>query len=144
MKKTVGVCLVGAGRAGKVHAHSLVHHVPNGELVGMIDPNVEALNATADEFGIEPRFTSLEEAVDRLAFDAVVITTPTFTHAALAISAARANKHSVGKADGAQQTNVMPSSRPARGQRPAQPGYAPFDRSSRCLRCIRLARLDGR
>ncbi len=93
MKKTVGVCLVGAGRAGKVHAHSLVHHVPNGELVGMIDPNVEALNATADEFGIEPRFTSLEEAVDRLAFDAVVITTPTFTHAALAISAARAGKH---------------------------------------------------
>ena len=93
MNKTIGVCLVGAGRAGKVHAHSLVHHVPYGELVGMVDPNAEALRATADEFGIEQRFTSLEEAVDRLAFDAVVITTPTFTHAELAISAAKAGKH---------------------------------------------------
>ena len=59
----------------------------------MVDPNAEALKAGADEFGVTQRFTSLEEAVERLAFDAVVITTPTFTHAALAITAAKAGKH---------------------------------------------------
>ncbi|HMN61845.1 MAG TPA: Gfo/Idh/MocA family oxidoreductase [Anaerolinea sp.] len=93
MKKTVGVCLVGAGRAGKVHAHSLTHHVPHGELVGIVDPSPEALRATADEFGIQRRFASLEEALEHMAFDAVVITTPTFTHAGLAVAAAKAGKH---------------------------------------------------
>ena len=42
---------------------------------------------------IRDRFTSLEEAIDKADFDAVVITTPTFTHRDLALEAAAAGKH---------------------------------------------------
>jgi myo-inositol 2-dehydrogenase/D-chiro-inositol 1-dehydrogenase/scyllo-inositol 2-dehydrogenase (NAD+) len=85
--------LVGAGRAGQVHAESLVHHIPQGRLVALVDQNAAALEQVADRFGVESRFASLQDAIDGAAFDAVVITTPTFTHRDLAVVAAAAGKH---------------------------------------------------
>ena len=93
MSSSVRICLVGAGRAAKVHANSLIHHTPGGELVAIVDSSPEALQATADLYGLDKRYVSLESALDAADFDAVVITTPTFTHAALAIQAAQAGKH---------------------------------------------------
>jgi myo-inositol 2-dehydrogenase/D-chiro-inositol 1-dehydrogenase/scyllo-inositol 2-dehydrogenase (NAD+) len=87
------VCLLGAGRAAKVHANSLVAHVPAGELVAVVDPQEELLQTTADEFGIRGRFASLEEAFEGAEFEAVIITTPTYTHRDLAVAAAQAGKH---------------------------------------------------
>lgn len=93
MSSPIRVCLVGAGRAAKVHANSLVNHVPNGKLVGLIDTSSEALRDTGDQYGVDARFDSLEAAIDGVEFDAVVITTPTFTHRLLAVMAAEAGKH---------------------------------------------------
>ena len=93
MSHPIRVCLVGAGRVAKVHAKSLVKHVPEAKLVAIADPNQEVLQATADEYAIETRFPSLEHALEITDFEAVVITTPTFTHAQLAITAANAGKH---------------------------------------------------
>jgi predicted dehydrogenase len=93
MTNPIGVCLVGAGRAGKVHAESLVRHVPEGKLVALVDQNAAALEKTADRFGVERRFRSLEEAIDRVPFEAVIITTPTFTHRELVTAAAARGKH---------------------------------------------------
>jgi len=93
MKNTIRVCLIGAGRAGKVHARSLVQYLPDAELAAIVDPAPEALRATAEQFGVEARFPSLEEALDKASFEAVVITTPTFTHTHLAVTAAQAGKH---------------------------------------------------
>ncbi|GAB4534375.1 MAG: Gfo/Idh/MocA family oxidoreductase [Anaerolineae bacterium] len=89
----VRVCLVGAGRAGRVHANSLVHHVPAGRLVGIVDASPEARQEAGDQFGLDARFDSLEAALDSLEFEAVVIVTPTFTHKPLAVMAAEAGKH---------------------------------------------------
>jgi predicted dehydrogenase len=89
----VRVCLIGAGRAAQVHANSLVNHVPAGLLVAIVDTNPEILNATATKFGVTGRFTSLEDALEGTEFEAVVITTPTFTHAHLATTSAKAGKH---------------------------------------------------
>src|SRR5215472_17420467 len=88
MTNPIRVCLVGAGRAGQVHAESLGQHIPAGRLVALVDPNVSALEKTAARFGIESRFSSFEEAIDRIPLDAVVIATPTFTHKELAVIAA--------------------------------------------------------
>jgi predicted dehydrogenase len=93
MSKPIRVCLVGAGRISQVHANSLVRYVPNGKLVSLVDINAAALHETGDEFGIEARFASLEAALDEIEFEAVVITTPTFTHHALTLLAANASKH---------------------------------------------------
>lgn len=93
MKHAIRICMVGAGRVGRNHSRSLIEHVPGAACVALVDPVADTLEATGAEFGYEHRFTSLEEALDRAQFDAVVITTPTFTHRALAVVAAQAGKH---------------------------------------------------
>lgn len=93
MPLPVRVCLVGAGRVAKVHANSLVNHVPRAVPVALVDPDPSTLNETGNLFGIERRFVALEEALQQADFDAVVITTPTFTHTPLAVAAAQAGKH---------------------------------------------------
>lgn len=89
----VRIVLVGSGRAGRVHANSLVHHVAGGTLVGLVDASPDMLREAGELYGIDARFPSLEAALDSLDFDAVVITTPTFTHKDLAVAAAQAGKH---------------------------------------------------
>ena len=93
MEKQIKLCMVGAGRVGKNHARALTRHVPAAEIVALVDPAVEVRNATGEEFGIEKRYDTIEQAAEDVAFDAVVITTPTFTHKDLARKAAELGKH---------------------------------------------------
>lgn len=93
MKPAIRICMIGAGRVGKNHSRSIVRHVPGGQIVALVDPVKDVLNATGNEYGIEARFESLEMALDKVEFDAVVITTPTFTHKSLALIAAENGKH---------------------------------------------------
>ncbi len=95
MSAAIRVCLVGAGRAGKVHANSLAHYIPGARLAAVVDAVPESRTGAAAEFdlGSDATFGSLEAALEGAQFEAVVITTPTFTHRALAVQAARAGKH---------------------------------------------------
>jgi predicted dehydrogenase len=93
MSERVRICIVGAGRVGRVHSNSIVRHVPDGQVVAIVDPASEILHATADEFGISKCFEALEIALEQSEFDAVVITTPTPTHKPLSLLAAEAGKH---------------------------------------------------
>lgn len=93
MATVVRFCLVGAGRAGKVHALSLTQHLPPGKLVSLVDSVPDALKSSGEQFGIEMRFETLEAALQWGQFDAVIITTPTFTHTSLAVMAAESGKH---------------------------------------------------
>jgi predicted dehydrogenase len=93
MAEAVRVCLVGAGRAGQVHADSLANHIPGARMVSLVDSRPEPRQSTGDRFGIEARYASLEEALAGEPFDAVVITTPTFTHRDLTLLAAQHGKH---------------------------------------------------
>ncbi len=93
MSQPIRVCLVGAGRAGRVHAKSLVHYVPAAAAVAMVEPDPTSRDLTRQQFGIETAFSTLDEALEQAEFDAVVITTPTFTHMDLAVKAAQAGKH---------------------------------------------------
>lgn len=93
MTKRIGVCLIGAGRVAKVHANSLVNHIPDAELVALVDKSQEVLEETAGLFGVKYRFNSFQEALNGAHFEAVVITTPTFTHSEIAQVAANSKKH---------------------------------------------------
>jgi predicted dehydrogenase len=86
-------CLVGGGRAGRVHANSLTGHVPGVTVAAIVDASAETREKAVADFAVEHGFASLAEALDKVEFDAVVITTPTFTHAELAVAAAGAGKH---------------------------------------------------
>ena len=91
-KASIRICMIGAGRVGKNHSRALMR-VPGGKIVALVDPVADVLNATGEEFAIAARFASLEDALDKVAFDAVIITTPTFTHRDLALTAAGHGKH---------------------------------------------------
>jgi predicted dehydrogenase len=89
----VRICLVGTGRAGRVHANSIARRLPQAALAAAVDSDATALGAMEPDFGVSRRFGSLEAALEDGNFDAVVITTPTFTHRDLAVAAAKAGKH---------------------------------------------------
>ena len=93
MKSPIRICMIGAGRVGKLHSGSLNRFVPGGEVVALVDPVTAVLHETGDDFNIDARFASLEDALEKANFDAVIITTPTFTHRHLAVLAAENGKH---------------------------------------------------
>jgi predicted dehydrogenase len=88
----IRVCLVGAGRAGLVHGRNFAFRIPEAELVAVVDEDPEARARAARELRAQP-FASLEEALERVPFEAVCVATPTFTHRDLVVRAAEAGKH---------------------------------------------------
>ena len=72
--------LLGAGRIGKVHAKA-VSNDPNAKLVAVADAMAPAAEAIAAQYGCEVR--SIEAILAAKDIDAVVICTPTDTHADL-------------------------------------------------------------
>jgi scyllo-inositol 2-dehydrogenase (NAD+) len=86
------VAVVGAGRAGAVHAGNLGDYAARAELVAIVDEREEAAGVLAERVGATP-FRTLGEALDAAGIDAVVIAAPTFTHRELAVQAAQRGKH---------------------------------------------------
>ena len=78
------VTLVGAGRAGALHAANLADYAARAEIVAVVDERREAAETLGPAVG-------LDEALERC--DAVVISTPTFTHRDLVVRTAEAGKH---------------------------------------------------
>jgi myo-inositol 2-dehydrogenase/D-chiro-inositol 1-dehydrogenase len=81
--------LLGAGRIGKVHARAITSN-PAAKLVAVADAAPEAATALAAHYGAAVRdVAAIRDAAD---IDAVVICTPTDTHAELIETFARASK----------------------------------------------------
>ena len=86
---TTRFALLGAGRIGKVHARAVSGN-PDAVLVAVTDAMPAAAEAIAAQYGAEVRtLEAIEGAAD---IDAVVICTPTDTHADLIQRFARARK----------------------------------------------------
>ena len=93
MKKPIRICMIGAGRVGKNHSRAITRHIAGGKIVALVDPMMQVREETALEFGIENQFDTLEIALEKADFDAVIITTPTPTHLPLTALAAENKKH---------------------------------------------------
>ncbi|HWA44593.1 MAG TPA: Gfo/Idh/MocA family oxidoreductase, partial [Hypericibacter adhaerens] len=86
---TIRFALLGAGRIGKVHARAVTAN-PAALLVAVADALPQAASDIAARYGCEVR--SIEQILGSADIDAVVICTPTDTHADLIEKFARANK----------------------------------------------------
>lgn len=93
MRKGTRVCVIGAGRAGRVHANNLAFRIPSAEVVAIVDQNLDVAKELASRVGGVKFYGGLSEALKREDFEAVFITTPTFTHRGLTIEAAEVGKH---------------------------------------------------
>lgn len=93
MSGELGVAVVGAGRAGMVHARNFASGVPGARLVALADPDEEALVVASAATGCDRTSTDPLQAVTGDEVGAVVVASPTFTHAEVAVSALAAGKH---------------------------------------------------
>ena len=86
------LAVVGAGRAGMVHAANARRWLGDAELACVVEVDETRARDVAHELGV-PVYGSLEHAIGHEFFDGVVLTTPTFTHRDLTVLATAAGKH---------------------------------------------------
>lgn len=85
--------IIGAGRIGRVHAETLAFRLPESRIVAITDVNREAAQAVAERCNISRVVDSSAEILADPYIQAVLICSPTSTHADLIVEAARAGKH---------------------------------------------------
>ena len=91
--KKVRLGLIGAGRAGMIHARNFRASVPHAVLTAVADPCRENVQAALEELEIEKGYEDYRELLEDEEIDAVIIVTPTKYHCEIAVAAARAGKH---------------------------------------------------
>lgn len=89
----LGLAVIGAGRAGLIHAGNFFRSVPNARLVALADPVGESLARARDELGVEKVHLDYRRVLEDPAVQAVVIATPTAFHREIAVAAAEAGRH---------------------------------------------------
>ena len=75
---SVNFALLGAGRIGKVHARAIAS-CADAELISVSDPVLASANEIANRY--QCKVTSIDKVASDSSIDAVVICTPTDTHA---------------------------------------------------------------
>ncbi len=89
----IGICLIGAGRAGMIHARNFVSNVPFAKIVAVSDPVLESRNAAMAELGITKAYADYTQALEDSEVDAIVVASPTKFHRDICVAAAKAKKH---------------------------------------------------
>ncbi len=89
----MNVGIIGAGRIGKVHAETLAYRVPQAAPAAIADTNRATAQDVAKRCGIARVASDAEEILSDPKIDAVLICSPTDTHAELVVRAAQAGKH---------------------------------------------------
>ena len=91
--KKLKIGVIGTGRIGKVHIATLVQNVPQAEVVAVADVNIAGATEVAGGYGISAVYNNYRDVINHPEVEAVVICSPTDTHAQYIIGAARAGKH---------------------------------------------------
>jgi predicted dehydrogenase len=90
---TIGVCVIGSGRAGMIHARNFAGRVPHAELVALVDARRETVDESCRELGVKTAYTDYREALADPRVHAVVVVVPTVLHRDIVVAAAKAGKH---------------------------------------------------
>ena len=85
--------IIGTGRIGRLHIENLMRYIPEIEVYAAADVMIENARAWLEEQRIEHIYQNYRELLALEEVDAVLISTPTDTHAEIAIAAAEAGKH---------------------------------------------------
>lgn len=91
--KKLRMGIIGAGRIGKVHTETIVQNVPDAEILEIVDTNIEEAKYLAEKFNISKYSVDYRNIINNPEVDAVIICSPTDTHAEYIIDAAKAKKH---------------------------------------------------
>lgn len=93
MAANVRLGVIGVGRIGRVHAENIAFRVRNADLLVVADPDPAAAQACAEACGAGSRWTTnYHQVLEDPAVQAIVIASPTDTHARIIEEAAREGK----------------------------------------------------
>lgn len=90
--KQVKIALLGIGRIGKIHFRNISQHFPGATIVAVADPQYDE-QSFKKQFGNVFFTSNAEEAIALPEVDAVLICTPTSSHADILTQAAHSGKH---------------------------------------------------
>jgi inositol 2-dehydrogenase len=90
---TIRMGLIGAGRMGATFAHHLINSIAEADLIAIADAHGKTAGEVAARYGVESTYNDYYRLLERPDIDAVVIASPTNTHAEIIQAAARAGKH---------------------------------------------------
>ncbi len=89
----LGICVIGAGRAGRIHAANFAKQVNGACLAAMVEPNPETARQACHALELEHVYADYRHALEDDRVDAVVVVTPTDHHKEIVVAAAHAGKH---------------------------------------------------
>jgi predicted dehydrogenase len=93
VKDKVGVCVIGSGRAGMIHAANYAAGIGGARLVAMVDADAAAAEKACRELELDRRYLDYREALQDGEIGAVYVATPTVLHKEIVVAAAEAGKH---------------------------------------------------
>jgi myo-inositol 2-dehydrogenase/D-chiro-inositol 1-dehydrogenase len=93
MEKKLNVGIIGLGRIGKVHAENIRSRLPNVHIRAVADVRPGIARQLAEQYGVDSAYERYGQLLDDGGIDAVIICSPTDTHAQMIIEAAQAGKH---------------------------------------------------
>ncbi len=91
--KKIKIGVIGTGRIGKVHTETIAQSIPEAEVVALADVNIAAAQKLADRFMINSVSNNYKDIISNPDVEAVLICSPTDTHAQYIIETAKAGKH---------------------------------------------------
>jgi predicted dehydrogenase len=89
----IGVCVIGSGRAGMIHARNFAGRVTGAELTALVDARRETVEESCRELGVKSAYVDYGQALADPRVQAVVVVVPTVLHRDIVVAAARAGKH---------------------------------------------------
>lgn len=90
---TIGVAIIGAGRMGEAFAHYLAHDILQAALVAVADTDGRTAQRVARTYHAQASYRDYRALLERRDVEAVIVATPTNTHAEVIHNAAQAGKH---------------------------------------------------
>lgn len=92
MQSTLNLGLVGFGRMGQSHAHNIATKLRDASLFAVAEPDAQLRASAAERHAPKHVVASIDELLSLPGLDAVVIVTPTVTHAGNIVASADARK----------------------------------------------------
>lgn len=92
-QEKLGVCLIGCGRAGMIHARNYKNRIENAAIVACVDTLESAAQSAAAELGITKWYTDYHAILNDPSVHAVIVVAPTDLHRQIVLDCAAAGKH---------------------------------------------------
>jgi predicted dehydrogenase len=91
--RKIGICVIGSGRAGMIHARNFARSVRGARLEALVDTDRKTVDAACKELEVGTAYTDYRQALEDRKIEAIVVVTPTSLHRQVVTEAAGAGKH---------------------------------------------------